>query len=264
MDRLTESRIWVTGASSGIGQALAVALAKRGNTVVASGRSEARLAETRALCPEHILCLPFNVASQQANQEAARWIEHEVGGLDIAVLNAGTCEYIDVRAFSADVVRHVMETNYLSLAYGVEAILPLLRKATRPYLVGMSSTVAYMGLPRAEAYGSSKAAIRHFLQALRVDLTREGIAVSIICPGFVKTPLTDKNDFPMPFRISSEKAAACIVRGMRKRKHEIAFPRRFVFLISAIAALPSRLRNRILVAALTQRPEDGQQGGKVS
>ena len=252
MHDLSDRRIWVTGASSGIGQTLAVALAKRGNTVIASGRSEARLSETRALCPERIRCLPFDVASREANREAARWIENEIGGLDVAVLNAGICEYVDVRSFDAELVRRVMEINYFGLVYGVEAILPLLRQSRDPYLVGMSSTVAYTGLPRAEAYGASKAAIRHFLQALRVDLTPERIAVSIICPGFVKTPLTDLNDFAMPFRISGDKAAASIVRGMRLRKHEIAFPWRFVFLISAIAGLPSRLRNRLLSGGLSR------------
>ncbi|MBL7114718.1 MAG: SDR family NAD(P)-dependent oxidoreductase [Kiritimatiellae bacterium] len=260
MHALSDNRIWVTGASSGIGQALAVALAKRGNTVIASGRNETRLQETRALCPNHIHCLPFDVASRQENKEAAHWIKREIGGLDIAVLNAGTCEYINVHAFDAEIVRRVMEINYFSLVYGVEAVLPMLRNANHPYLVGMSSTVAYTGLPRAEAYGSSKAAIRHFLQALRIDLAREKIAVSIICPGFVKTPLTDKNDFAMPFCISSDMAAAYIIRGMRKRKHEIAFPLRFMLLILTIANLPSRLRNRILVDTLTRHPDNQQRG----
>jgi len=256
MRKLTGCRIWVTGASSGIGQALAVALARCGNTVVASGRSEVRLAETRKQCPERIQCLPFDITSQQATRDAGRQIHDTLGGLDVAILNAGSCEYVDVRHFDADLIRRVMEINYFGFVYGVESALPLLRKGTRPYLVGMSSTVAYTGLPRAEAYGASKAAIRHFLQALRVDLAHERIDVSIICPGFVETPLTDRNDFAMPFRISSEAAAGYIVRGMQRRQHEIAFPRSFVLLITLLAHLPSRLRNRLLVSSLTRGQAD--------
>jgi NAD(P)-dependent dehydrogenase (short-subunit alcohol dehydrogenase family) len=253
MRRLSDRRIWITGASSGIGQALAVALARCGNTVVASGRSGERLAATQAACAERIRCLPFDITSRQANAEAARWIRETLGGLDVVVLNAGTCEYVDAKAFDAELVRRVTEINYFGFVYGVEAALPLLRAGREPYLVGMSSSVAYTGLPRAEAYGTTKAAIRHFLQALRVDLTAEGIDVSIICPGFVETPLTDRNDFPMPMRMTSGQAADCIVRGMRRRQHEIAFPWLFVAGLKLVARLPSRLRNRVLAATLTRR-----------
>lgn len=252
MNTLDDRRIWITGASSGIGQALAGHLAQRGNQLVVSGRSAERLEQTRSLCPERIQTLPFDVASRQANLDAAQSIEKMFGGLDVVVLNAGTCEYLDVRSFDTDLVLRVNETNYLGFVYGVEASLPLLRKGNRPYLVGMSSTVAYAGLPRAEAYGASKAAIRHFLQSLRVDLARESIDVSIICPGFVKTPLTDLNDFAMPLRITSDEAARYIVRGMRRRQHEIAFPPLFVALIKLLAVLPSRLRNRLLVRSLAE------------
>ena len=148
-------------------------------------------------------------------------------------------------------IKRVNDINYMGFVYGIEAALPLLRESKDPYLVGMSSTVAWTGLPRAEAYGTSKAAIRHFLESLRVDLDPEGIDVSIICPGFVKTPLTDKNDFAMPMRITSEKAAEYIIRGMSSRKHEISFPPLFAFILKRIAGLPSKLRNRLLVSSLT-------------
>ncbi len=252
MNALNDRRIWITGASSGIGQALAGALAKQGNQVIISGRSADRLEETRRLCPDRIQALPFDVVSRQANLDAARSIESTFGFLDVVVLNAGTCEYLDVQSFDTELVRRVNETNYMGFVHGVEASLPLLRKGNSPYLVGMSSTVAYTGLPRAEAYGASKAAIRHFLQSLRVDLAAEGIDVSIICPGFVKTPLTDLNDFAMPLRITSDEAARYIVRGMQRRQHEIAFPPLFVAFIKLLALLPSRLRNRLLVRSLTE------------
>ncbi len=248
--KLTGRRIWVTGASSGIGRALAVALAQRRNTVIISGRNRERLEATRSECPEQMMCLPFDVASRDATENAARKIRAELEGLDIAILNAGTCEYVDVRKLDVELIRRVTEINYLGFVYGVGAALPLLRDGNEPYLVGMSSTVAYTGLPTAEAYGSTKAAIRHFLQALRVDLLREGIDVSIICPGFVKTPLTDLNEFPMPMRITSEEAAKRIIRGMQRRSHEIRFPTLFANALRLLAILPSRCRTKILAKTM--------------
>lgn len=250
MKAITGRRIWVTGASSGIGRALAVALAKFDNDVVVSGRNEQELEYTRLECPERIKCVAFDVADRSANLAAAAKVQQELGGLDIAVLNAGTCEYLDVKSFDSTMIKRVMDINYMGFVYGVEAVLPLLRKGVSPYLVGMSSTVAYTGLPRAEAYGSSKAAIRHFLQSLRLDLDDEGVDVSIICPGFVKTPLTDKNEFAMPMRITPEAAASYIIRGMEKRKHEISFPPLFAFILKRVASLPDGLRHRLLVKLL--------------
>lgn len=250
MKKLIDRRIWVTGASSGIGRALAVQLGLLGNTVIISGRKQEELEKTREGCPERISVIAFDVADRAANMSAAEKIKKDFGGLDVVVLNAGTCEYLDVKNFDSDLVRRVMDINYTGFVYGIEAALPLLRKGNDPYIVGMSSTVAYTGLPRAEAYGSSKAAIRHFLQSLRIDLDEEKIDVSIICPGFVKTPLTDRNDFVMPMRISVEQAARYIINGMKKRKHEISFPPLFVFLLKFIAGLPSGIRHRLLVKSL--------------
>lgn len=255
MKELTGRKIWVTGASSGIGRALAVALARMGNDVVVSGRNEQELEKTRAECSDRIKCVAFDVADRAENLDAAQRVEQELGGLDIVVLNAGTCEYLNAAEFDSEMIKRVMDINYMGFVYGVEASLPLLRKSEAPYIVGMSSTVAYTGLPRAEAYGTSKAAIRHFLQALRIDLDGEGIDVSIICPGFVKTPLTDRNDFNMPMRISVDQAAAYIVKGMKKRNHEISFPPLFAFILKLIAALPSRIRNRLLVNTLKSSDE---------
>lgn len=250
MKDLTGKRIWITGASSGIGQGLAVALARLGNDVFVSGRNTKQLEITRSSCPDRIRCLAFDITDRSANMKAAEEIEKQAGGLDISILNAGTCEYLDVKNFDSEMIRRVTEINYIGFVYGVEASLKLLRKGTDPYLVGMSSSVAYTGLPRAEAYGSTKAAIRHFLQSLRIDLADEGIDVSIICPGFVKTPLTDRNDFEMPMRITVEKAAELIIDGMRKRKYEISFPSLFVFWLKLISVLPDRLRHHLLLKYL--------------
>jgi len=240
-------RIWITGASSGIGSALAIELARAGARLVISGRDQDRLQAVADACkPGEVMLVPLDVASREENLAACEQIRARYGALDTVVFNAGICDYMDLPVFDAEMIKRVMDVNFMGFVYGVEAALPLLRGGLTPHLVGMSSTVAYTGLPRAEAYGASKAAIRYFLQALRVDLVPQKIDVSIICPGFVKTPLTDLNDFPMPMRITPEKAAVAIRRGMERRSHEIRFPLLFSALLGLLAQMPSPLRSILL------------------
>ncbi len=244
-----DRRAWVTGASTGIGRAVAEELLRRGARVVASARTETVLSElARAWDPERVMVLPLNVTDRAATLRAMDAVRQRWGGLDIAILNAGTCEYVDVKKFDSTIFERTMRTNVLSMAYGVEAVLPLLRQSPSPHLLGMSSTVAYGGLPRAEAYGASKAAIKNFFEALRVDLAPEGIPVSVICPGFVRTPLTDRNDFPMPFRIEADDAARRIVDGIEAQTLDIHFPKRFSIPLRLLTLLPSRLYMKVVSA----------------
>ena len=136
------------------------------------------------------------------------------------------------------------------LANGIEAALPALRKSPCAQLVAMSSTVAYGALPRAEAYGASKAAIRYLIESLRIDLRAEPISLTVVCPGFVKTRLTDRNDFAMPFIIGADKAARIIVDGVVARRSEIHFPKRFSLSFKIAAMLPGPVYTR-LTALLT-------------
>jgi NAD(P)-dependent dehydrogenase (short-subunit alcohol dehydrogenase family) len=244
MSRITvnDRRVWVTGASAGIGRAVVMELVRRGARVIASARNEQALNELARECGgDRAVVLPLDVADRQANLRAAETIRQRFGGLDIAFFNAGICEYVDVMKFDSSMFERTMQTNFLSMVYGIEASLPLLRAGLHPQLVGMSSTVAYRGLPRAEAYGASKAAIKHLFESLDLDLMKDGIAVSIVCPGFVKTPLTDRNDFPMPFRIEADEAACRIVDGIEARRPEIHFPKRFSLLFKLLSLLPHRL-----------------------
>ena len=229
--------VWITGASSGIGRAVAVELAKQGHRLIVSGRDRAILEGLAE--PLGAFALPFDVTDRQATLDAAAEIAQRFGRVDLAFFNAGGCEYVDVKHFDSRVFEAMIAVNYLSLVYGVEAVLPLLRQSKRPHLVGMSSSVAYLGLPRSEAYGASKAASRNFLQGLRVSLLPEGILVSIVLPGFVKTPLTDKNDFPMPQLVTAEYAAQCIVQGIDRRRLDITVPRLFVAFLRFLSVLPA-------------------------
>lgn len=227
-------KVLVTGATSGIGRQLAKDYASAGHTVWAVGRNEQALAEL------HAMGLQTGQVDLTDRLASLAWFE-QLEELDLAILNAGTCEYIDLPDFDSELVARVMRSNVESFAISLEGVLPLLRNSSTPHLVGIGSSAAYLPLPRAEAYGASKAAVAYMLESLRVDLCRENIAVSLVCPGFVRTPLTDRNDFPMPFRIEVEEASKIIRRGIARRKAEIHFPQRFTLLLKALSLLPRPL-----------------------
>lgn len=242
--------VWITGASSGIGRAVAIEMAKKNYRLIISGRNEKLLAEVSALANQAEI-IAFDVTSREQNLLAAKKIEEKFGYIDKVFLNAGNCEYVDTQHFDSSLFERMIKTNFLSMVYGVEVSLPLLRASKQPHIIGMSSSAAFLGFPRSEAYGSSKAAIRNFLQCLRMDLLKENIRVSIVFPGFVKTPLTDKNDFPMPQRITAEEAAEKIVSGIEQKKNIIKTPIFFVAILQLISFLPETLQI-YLMAKLTK------------
>lgn len=241
-------RIWLTGATSGIGRALAEYLLDQGHRVALSARDPEALSELAKAYPS-ALTLPLDVSDRQAVLAAGRRLEASFGALDLVILNAGTCEYLDARHFDVELVERVFAPNFFGAVYGIEAALPLLRAARaegrQPLLAATSSAAAYLPLPRAEAYGASKAALSHFLESLRLDLAGEGIDVSVIHPGFVKTPLTDRNDFAMPMRVTVDEAATAILDGLARRRLDIHFPRRFTLLVRLAGILPPGLRHRL-------------------
>jgi short-subunit dehydrogenase len=246
-DDMTESNrkiVWITGASSGIGKAIAVEMASLGYQLILSGRNIEAL-KLVAQGTDAII-LPFDVSNRAENLLAAKKIDELFGYVDMALFNAGSCEYIDVKSFNSKPFENMIQTNFLSMVYGVEAILPLLRKSKTPHLVGMSSSVAYLGLPRAEAYGASKAAVVNFLEGLRLSLSSEKIDVTIILPGFIKTPLTDKNDFPMPMRIEASIAAKIMVKKIAQKKFIIKVPFLFVSILQSLSFLPQKWRFHLL------------------
>jgi NAD(P)-dependent dehydrogenase (short-subunit alcohol dehydrogenase family) len=235
-------RIWLTGASSGLGAALAEQLLQAGHRVAVSARRVEPLQALAARYPEQVLRVPGDLTEAEQVRAIALRIHQAWGALDCVILNAGTCEYVDASDFQAAMFERVLRANLLSAAYCIEIALPLLRAGNQPQLVGVGSSVTYLPLPRAEAYGASKAGLRYLLEALRLDLAGEGIAVTLVSPGFVDTPLTEQNDFPMPLRWSAEKAARHIVARLPRRPFEIAFPGPFIATLWLLAHLPKRLQ----------------------
>ena len=239
---LKPRRIWLTGASSGIGAALAELLLQGGHRVAVSARTLEPLQALAKHYPQQVLVVAGDLSDAQQVRAIGEHIAQVWGALDTVILNAGTCEYLDAQAFEAAMVERVMRANLFSASYCIEAALPLLRLGNRPHLIGIGSSVTYLPLPRAEAYGASKAAMRYLLEALRIDLASAGIDVTVVSPGFVDTPLTAQNDFPMPMRWPVDKAARHIAERLDKRPFEIAFPGPFIFLLSLLAHLPKRLQ----------------------
>jgi len=227
-------RILITGATSGIGRQLALDYQKDGHEIWVIGRNQEALDEL-AESGFHTARLDLSDRT-----ESLQWFS-TLTAVDLAVLNAGSCEYIDLPEFDSALVSRVMRANVESAAISIEGVLPALRNGLQPHLVVVGSSASYLPLPRAEAYGSSKAAVAYMVNTLRLDLHRENIAVSLVSPGFVETPLTRKNDFHMPFQVTVHEASRQIRRGIAGRKNEIHFPKRFTYIMKTLSLLPNSL-----------------------
>ena len=249
-------RIWLTGASSGMGAHMAEELLKSGARLALTARTLAPLKALSDRYPGQVLLVPGDLTDRPQVREIGNRITQLWGALDTVILNAGTCEYVDVRHFDATVIERVVRTNLLATSYCLESALPLLRAGSRPHVVGVVSSVTYWALPRAEAYGASKAGLHYLLQSLRIDLAQEGIDVTLVSPGFVDTPLTEKNDFPMPMRWPAHKAARHICQRLQKRPLEIAFPTLFIATLRLLASLPKRLQ--VALGRRLARTSDGK------
>ncbi|MCJ8168092.1 SDR family NAD(P)-dependent oxidoreductase [Atopomonas sediminilitoris] len=235
-------KIWLSGASSGLGQALALELLREGHQLAISARRQAPLQALAAQYPKQVLVLPCDLTDAEAVAAMAHQLSRHWGELDMAILNAGTCEYVDTSHYQHSVLERVIKANLFSASLCVQHLLPLLRHSANPHLVAVGSSVTYFPLPRAEAYGASKAALRYLFESLRVDLASENIAVTLVSPGFIDTPLTAQNDFPMPQQLSAEQAASYICRRLAKRPQEINFPALFIGVLKVLDCLPAPLR----------------------
>ena len=233
-------RVWIVGASSGIGAALAADLDARGARLALSARSAGRLRDV-AEGMRDVMLLPLDVTDAGAFTPAMMQILDAWGGLDLVILNAGT--YTPLRAWdlTTDTARQTVHTNLLGVMDGVAAVVPQMLRQQGGAIAIVGSVAGYRGLPKALAYGPSKAALINFAETLYLDLAPQGVSVFIINPGFVATPLTAQNDFDMPALISAEDAARRIVRGFAGGAFEIHFPQRFTRVMKLLRWLPDRL-----------------------
>ncbi len=241
MNRLDGQRVWITGASKGIGRALAEELARRGARTVLTARNETELEEVASVIRDaggHATVQPGDVCDLDRMKEIVANVEAEYGGIDMLIANAGTHIESAPERFSTEEYMRLMDINYGGMLRCIEACLPGMIERQSGRIVGMSSLVAYRAVPLAAAYGGSKAAITNFLQSMRFHLEDCGVEVTVISPGFVRTPLTDKNKFGMPFLVEAPDAARTICKGLAKGHAQISFPMPFTNIIGLMRVLP--------------------------
>lgn len=232
-------RVWIVGASSGIGEATAAALLSRGARVALSARSRAALEAVAAkFDPTRSCVLPFDLTQEGAAASALEDIIAAWGGVDLVLFCAGTHRPVRAWELEPGTARGLFELNVLGVMDGVACVLPHFMQRGSGGIGIMSSVAGYSGLPTALVYGATKAALINFAETLYFDLAPKGVSVYLINPGFVRTPLTDRNRFRMPALISADQAAREIVRGMEQGLFEIHFPRRFTRWLKLMRVLP--------------------------
>ena len=233
---------WITGAGKGIGRGLAKRLAEDGWTVCASARTVADLESLAAACPDgHLHPHVLDITDPSATRAVLTAIEAEWGPPDLAVLNAGNHIPVTAADLDAEPFRRLMETNVMGTVYGLTNLLPIMRRRGSGHIAVVSSLAGYRGLPTSAAYGASKAALINMCEALRPELDAMGIKLQVITPGFVETPLTDQNDFEMPFLVTVDEATDQIMRGLASDRFEVSFPRIFSLIMKGLRILPDPL-----------------------
>lgn len=249
MNTREKLNIWLVGASSGIGYEMAKGFAEQGHTIVISARREEKLFELTKQYPDNIITLAMDVndASMDHQQHCLKALEGYVSHLNLFIYNAGIADYMSSQQQTYyQSCERIYKTNFFGFLNCLDIALPLIKKSPGlKHVAGVASLSAYLPLPRAEAYGSSKAALCYFLNSLRVNLYQQSINVSVINPGFVDTPMTQKNDFEMPWVWSSEKAAKFIIKKLLQQKAEIRFPRLLVLCLKIGNLLPWSVYTRL-------------------
>ncbi|MBC3764429.1 SDR family NAD(P)-dependent oxidoreductase [Neptunicella marina] len=242
------NRIWLVGASRGIGKALFHELDRDGRTLFISARDEAALNNLSQQSLADVQPLPLDITQPEQVERAVADIADRIPQLDLVIINAGSCEYIDSEQPSLSAFEHMMKLNFMAPLTVLKQVMPLLKhedKKRLPTCVFISSSVHYFALPRAAAYGASKAALSYMVESLATDLQHRNLHLALVHPGFVKTDLTDANDFPMPFLLSAEQAAKRIVKGLGKGQCNISFPRRLIWPLRLLGILPANMQRLI-------------------
>ncbi|MQY52721.1 SDR family NAD(P)-dependent oxidoreductase [Rhodocyclus tenuis] len=248
-------RVWLFGASTGIGAALALELARRGARLALSSRTETALTRVATTIREKLatatpapaeglaapLLLPCDASADASVDMAWTRLMAEWGGVDVAIYLAGDYQPMRADAIDLAVARRLIEVNLMGAIAFTARVAPQLVQQGAGHIALTASVAGYCGLPKSLVYGASKAALINFTESMYLDLSPAGVGVSVINPGFVATPLTAQNDFRMPALQTPEQAAAAIVDGFARGDFAIEFPKRFTRTMKALAALPYRL-----------------------
>ena len=233
-------KIWITGASSGIGKALAEKFALEGWRVAISARRKEILDEMAN--NENIDSYPLDVTKQDQINEVSSKIINDFGKLDLCVFSSGTYDPKLEQEINIEQNKFVMETNFFGVLYCIKSVEKYFKEKQDGHISIVSSIAAYRGLPNSSGYGPSKAALTNLAESLYFDFKKYNVRISLVSPGFIKTPLTDKNEFPMPFIKSPEYAAEKMFNGLTKSTaFEIHFPKELTLFLKLLRILPYRI-----------------------
>ena len=243
-------RVVITGASSGIGAALARHYAASGATLGLIARRKDQIDQLAAALPVPCERYPADVRNASALAAAARHYIDKHGPPDIVIANAGV-SVGTLTDFSedTDAFRDVIDTNVIGVVNTFQPFLSSMRDARHGTLVGIASVAGYRGLPGAGAYSASKAAVIAYLESLRVELHASGIGVITVCPGFIDTPMTEKNPYPMPFRMSADAAASKITSLIARGKAYAVIPWQMAIVARLLRVTPNWLYDRLFAGA---------------
>lgn len=233
--------IWITGASSGLGEEVARQYVAAGHTVCISARGAdalEKLVTDWSGQPGSAHAFPLDVTDAEAAHSVYDKMCTTVGMPDLVILNAGTHKENPVSEFDREAYRRIMEINYMGVVNCLEAVIPACLERGAGHIAVVSSVAGYRGLPQASAYGASKAALINMCEALQPELAERNVSLRLINPGFVRTPLTDQNDFDMPFLMEVEDAAQAMIKRLAGKHFEITFPRRFTWILKFLRILP--------------------------
>ncbi len=234
-------KIWITGASSGIGKALALKFAKEGWQVAISARRESLLNEICEL-NQNISSFPLDVTNKEKCKEVFSDILNKFQNIDICFFSTGTWNPNKEKDIDIDQIEKTIKVNFFGTLNCIKSVEDYLKKKKEGHISIVSSIAGYRGLPNSTGYGPSKAALNNLAESLYFDFGRHNVRVSLVSPGFIKTPMTDKNEFKMPFLKTSEFAAEKIYNGLvNGSSFEIDFPKELTLILKLLKILPNRL-----------------------
>ena len=243
---MNNKTIWITGASSGIGKALAIKFAQEGWKVAISARREELLKEI-SKSQKNISYFPLDVTDSEKCKSVFEEIKKKLGDIDISVFSTGIHDPKSEKTLNLEKVKKIMEVNFFGTVNSINSVYEYYKSRKSGHISIVSSVAGYRGLPAAGAYCASKSALSSFAESLYFDLKRHDVRVSLISPGFIKTPMTDKNDFPMPMIKSAEFAAEQMFKGLTKSKSfEIHFPKSFTSIMKVLKVIPNGLYFKIV------------------
>ncbi len=248
---MNDKVIWITGASTGIGKSLAIKFSKNGWKVAISAR-RAQILDDISKQNENIFSFPLDVTNKEECKKVFLEIKNKLQNIDICVFSTGTWDPKKEKDIDIDQIENVMKVNFFGTLNSIKSVEKYFKDSGKGHISIVSSIAGYRGLPNSTGYGPSKSALNNLAESLYFDFKKYGVRISLISPGFIKTPMTDKNDFKMPFLKTSEYAADKIYHGLvNTNVFEIHFPKQLTLILKFLKILPNWLYLK-LVGKLTK------------